>query len=208
MKLLVAFNLLDLESALSIARSIEQQVDLFTVGPLLLYKHGVAAVERFKEALPEIPLVVEAQILERPQESVNLFSDAGASWISVMAGAGQKVITTACSTARNKGTKIVLDLADASSVGQSALDAQRFGAVALSFHKPSVDDSRVPFIDRWHMVKGNTELPIFVSAHISRENVGEILGLEPSGIIIGSSVVQADNPLEEIKYFSELVKNN
>ena len=76
------------------------------------------------------------------------------------------------------------------------------------FSKPSVDDSKVPFIDRWHMVKGNTELPIFVSAHISRENVGEILGLEPSGIIIGTSVVQADNPLKEITDLSELVKNN
>ena len=208
MKLLVAFNLLDLETALSIARSIEKQVDLFTVGPLLLYKYGVTAVERFKEAIPNVPLLVEAQLIERPQETVELFSDAGVQWISVMAGAGQKVITTACSTARDKGTKIIIDLADASSVGQSALDAKRFGASALSFHKPSIDDSRVPFIDRWHMVKGNTELPVFISAHISRENVGEILELESSGIIIGTSIVTKENPLEETIYFSELVKNN
>ncbi len=208
MKLLVSFNLLDLETALTIARSIEQQVDLFTVGPLLLHKYGVDAVKRFKEALPKVPLIAEAQVLEYPQEAISLFSDAGADWISVMAGAGPKVITTACSTARNKGTKIMVDLADASSAGQSALDAKRFGADALTFHRPSVDDDRVSFIDQWHMVKGNTELPIFVSAHVSRQNVGEILGLEPAGIIIGSSIVDKDNPLEEALYFSELIKNN
>ena len=56
------------------------------------------------------------------------------------------------------------------------------------------------------MIQGNTKLPIFMSSHISRENVGEVLGLNPSGIILGSAVVNADNPLEEIIYFAELLK--
>ncbi len=207
MKLIVAFNLLDIESALSVARSIAKDADLFAIGPLLLYKYGVNAVERFKEAV-EVPLIAEAQVLERPQETITLFSDAGASWISVMAGAGQKVITTACTTARNSGSKIMIDLADASSVGQSALDAQRFGAEALTIHRPEIDDTRVPFEDRWEMVKGNTELPIYISAHISRNNVGDILGLNPSGIIVGTSVVQAEDPREEVAYYTSLIKNN
>ena len=208
MKLLVAFNSLDLETTLTVARSLEKHIDMFTVGPLLLHKYGVRAVEQFREALPHTPLIVEAQVLEHPQETIELFSEAGADWITVMAGAGQNIITTACNIARNKGTKIILDLADASSVGQSALDAQRFGVDALTFHRPSLDDSRVTFIDRWYMVKGNTELPLYISAHVSRQNVGEILGLEPAGIIIGSPIVNNEHPVEEVLYFSELLKNN
>ena len=39
------------------------------------------------------------------------------------------------------------------------------------------------------MIQGNTKLPIFMASHISRDNVGEVLGLNPSGIILGSAVV-------------------
>lgn len=206
MKLLIAFNLLDIERALSVARSVKEFADFFVIGPLLIYKYGVAAVERFKEAVPDIPLIVEAQLLERPQETVKLFSDAGASWITVMAGTDATIITTAGSTARQENSNILLDLADAISVGQSARDAKRFGASALSMHRSSSGDSRTTFLDQWEMVKGNTELPVFISANISRDNVGEILGLEPAGIIIGTSIIRAEDPIEEAKYFAELIK--
>ncbi len=207
MKLLIAFNSLDIEQALTVAALVEPHASMFTIGPLLIYKYGEQSVRRFKEAFPKKPLFVEAQILERPQETVKLFSKAGADLISVMAGAGKHTIHTASSTARNERTKIIIDLADAPSVGQSALEAKNLGAEALTFHKPSVDDGRVPFIDRWHMVKGNTSLPIYISAHISRENIGEVLGLEPSGIIIGSSIINASDPLKEATYFADLLKN-
>ena len=207
MKLLISFNMLDIEQALTTAALVEPHASMFTIGPLLIYKYGEQAVKRFREAFPKKTLIVEAQLLERPQETVTLFSKAGADWISVMAGSDKRTIHTACATARNEKTKIVIDLADASSVGQSALEAKSLGAEALSFHKPSVEEGRVPFIDRWHMVKGNTTLPIFISAHISRENVGEVLGLEPSGIIIGSSIVNANDPLAEATYFADLLKN-
>jgi 3-keto-L-gulonate-6-phosphate decarboxylase len=206
MKVVISFNLIDLEKALEVASPIEAHADLFSLGPLLLYKYGIKAVERFHEAFPRMSLLVESQILVRPQQAVKLFSDAGADWISVMAGAGSRVIHTACSTAQDAGRKIILDLADANSVGQSALEAQGLGVKALSFHKSTIDDEGVSFHDRWDMIKGNTQLPIFVSAHISRENVGEVLGLNPSGIIIGSSVITTDDPQKEAEYFAELAK--
>ncbi len=205
MKLLVAFNLLNIEEALSIAKQIEPHVSMFSIGPLLLYKYGVTAIERFRETFPDAPLFVEAKVLERPQESITLLTKAGANWISVMAGAGSQTIHTASITARTLGSKIIVDLADASSVGQAALEAGRLGAEALTFHKPSSDDTRVSFSDRWHMIKGNTNLPIYISAHISRENVGEVLGLEPSGIILGSAIVKAHDPVTEITSFADFV---
>ena len=65
--------------------------------------------------------MAKAQILDRPAESVTLFTDAGADWISVLAGSGAETIHTATTTARDKGVKIMLDLADASSIGQNGL---------------------------------------------------------------------------------------
>ncbi len=206
MKLLISFNILDLDKALTVAALIEPHADLFIIGPLLIYKYGEQSVKSFRNMFPEKPLMAKAQVLERPVESVTLFASAGADWISVLAGAGAETIHTATTTAKDKGVKVVLDLADASSIGQTALEAERLGAEALTVLKPRVEDTRAPFTDNWNMIQGNTKLPIFMASHISRDNVGEVLGLNPSGIILGSAVVNADNPLEEIRYFAELLK--
>ncbi len=206
MKLLISFNVTDLDKALSIAADVAPYADTFTIGSLLLYTYGSHAVKQFRQAFPDKELFAEAHIVDHPKETTALLSKAGATYVSVMAGAGSPIIHAASSSARNNGSKVIIDLADASSVGQSALEAQRLGAFALTFHKPTVDEDRVPFIDQWQMVKGNTNLPIYLSAHISRKNVDEILALEPSGIIIGSSIIQADKPAEEAQYFADLIK--
>lgn len=205
MKLLISFNILDLERALAVASSVED-ASTFIIGPLLIYKYGEECVKKFRAQFPEKPLLVKAQILERPAESVALFAKAGATWVSVLAGAGNEAIHTASTIARNNNTKIILDLSDASSMGQTALDAERIGVDALMVNKPSIEDTRSPFTDQWYMIKGNTKLPIFMSSNITRETVGTVLGLEPAGVIIGSAIVNAQDPEKEMAYFSELVK--
>ena len=138
MKLLISFNILDLEKALTVAAIIEPHATMFVIGQLLIYKYGEECVKRFRAMFPEKLLMVKSQILERPAESVALFSKAGANWISVLAGAGAETIHTATTIAREKGTKIILDLADSRSIGQTALEADRLGVEALAVYKPSV----------------------------------------------------------------------
>lgn len=207
MKLLISFNLLTIEKALSVATTVEPYVTTFIISPLLIYTYGVQAVKRFKDAFPEKSIMVDAQILERPQEAVSIFAQAGAEWISILASAHAQTIQQGNAAARTYGSKIVINLSGASSIGQAALEASRLGAEALLFHKPSVDDSRVPFIDQWTIAQGNTTLPIYISAHVSRENIGEIIGLNPAGIILGSSIINATDPEKEIAYFAELLKH-
>ena len=100
----------------------------------------------------------------------------------------------------------MLDLLDASSVGQSALEAKNLGVDALLFHS-AYDEQDTTILDKWDMVKGNSELPVFVSAKIGRESVEEIVKLLPDGIIIGRAITGAENPAQEAQYFAKLIKN-
>ena len=56
------------------------------------------------------------------------------------------------------------------------------------------------------MIQGNTKLPIFIASPISHDNVGEVLGLNPAGVIIGSAVINAEDPLKEITYYTQLLE--
>lgn len=202
MKLQVSFDSTDLQKAIEIAHAIQKDADVLEVGSLLIYKYGDEAVKAFRLAFPQKTILADAKIIDRSQPAVTLFAQAGADWITVMAGAGPTTIHTACTVAHEQGKKIMLDLADASSLGQSALEAKSFGADALVFHKPSIEDQHILLNERWDMVQGNSSLPIFISAHVTRDSINEIMSLNPAGIVIGSAITGAANPAEEIAFFA------
>lgn len=208
MKLQVSFDTPDLEKAIKVATLIDSYTDVLEVGTLLIYHHGVKAVERFKEAFPKKIILADCKIADRGKEAVTLFAQAGAHWVTVMAGTSKEVIHAACSTADTLNVKVMLDLIDSSSIGQSALEAKNLGASALLFHRPSDEQESLTFLDKWDMAKENTNLPIFVTGKIRRENIEEVLTIKPDGLIIGRSIVEAEDPAAQAQYFYELCGKN
>lgn len=206
MKLQVAFDLLDLDQALNIARQIEESADVIEVGSLLIYRYGVQAVSSFKEAFPHKTILADAKIVTRSKEAVSLFAQAGASWVTVLAGAGREVIKTATTTAHELGCKVMLDLIGSNSLGQAALEAQTSGADAVLLYQTAQDQELHAFIERWEMVRGNTNLPVYLSPFVSRSTINDMLQLAPSGIVIGKAITFAENPREEAAYFAQMLK--
>lgn len=205
MKLQVVFNSLDLEKDLTLAQDLQNLVDQVTIGQLLLFKYGLLAIERFRTILPNTTIIADTKIIEFGIESAKLHLQAGADWITVLAGASQNIIHATCTTAHNLGKKVMLDLIDARSRGQSALEAKSYGVDAIIFHQPHDDYDQLTLLDEWEMVKGNTQLPIYISAKINRDNISDICDIRPYGILISKAITQADDPLAEAKFFKELI---
>lgn len=206
MKLQVSFDMVDLEKALALAADIQHHVDIIEIGSLLVYKHGESAIQRFKQALPQKTLLADMKIVDRAKEASRLAFGAGADWVTVLAGTSKNVIHTVCSNAHDLGKKVMLDLIDASSLGQSALEAQSLGVDALLFHRPSDEAAQMISLEAWDMVKGNTKLPVFVATHLSRETVHALLELKPDGIVI--SLGEKDIAVEDIQFLSKLIHHN
>jgi 3-hexulose-6-phosphate synthase len=204
MKLQIAFDLIDLEKALQIGHEVQEYADVLEVGSLLIYKYGEQAIQSFKEQFPQKVILADAKIVDRGKEVTTILARAGADWVTVMAGTGRAVIHAVCTTAHEQGKKVMLDLLDASSLGQSALEAQSLGVDALLFHKPA-DEEQLTLLDRWDMVYGNTPLPIFVSAAVNRDTIQRILAMAPHGIVIGKAIFDASSPREEAAFFRTLL---
>ena len=206
MKLQVSFDSSDLDKSVEIAVQIADYTDIIEIGSLLIYKYGITAVETFRQNLPKKTLLADMKIIDRGKEAANLALNAGADWVTVMAGTSKEIIHSVCTEAHNINKKVLLDLVDSNSPGQSALDAKSLGVDAILFHQTHAETQPLLFLDKWEMVKGNTNLPIFVSAKITRETINSIIQFKPDGIIIGKSIVQAANPLEEAKFFYDICK--
>lgn len=205
MKLQIAFDQTNLEEALACADSIQQYADILEVGSLLIYKHGEHAVTKFKERYPEKTILADVKLVEKAKETIKLFADAGADWITVMAGTPRNIIYTATQQAHELNKRIMLDLFDASSLGQSALEAKGLGADALLFHAQTKENTQLPLSEQWDMVKGNTPVPVFIAFHGPKEViVQDLQTIKPFGIVLGSIVTQAEKPQEIAAFFDEI----
>lgn len=206
MKLQIAFDLTDLDKAVAIAINVAPYASMLEVGSLLIFKNGVKAIEKFRETFPEKTIVADVKIVDRGKQAVTTIAQAGADWITVMAGTSKDVIHSVCATAHDLNKHVMLDLLDACSLGQSALEAKSLGIDALLFHKPYEDDSLL-FLDKWEMIKGNSNLPIFIAGKINRDIAERIKSINPDGLIIGKAITEASNPEDEAKFFYEMFVN-
>ncbi|HXW85993.1 MAG TPA: orotidine 5'-phosphate decarboxylase / HUMPS family protein [Candidatus Bathyarchaeia archaeon] len=208
MKLQISFDMTDLDKALDIAATVAPYAHRFEVGTLLLHSAGIVAIERFKKMFPDKSLLADIKLVDRPKEIVTLLGQTGVDWITVLAGASRDTIHAASTAAHGHNIKIMLDLIDAISVGQSALDAQKLGVHALCIHRPYDTKETLTFLEKWDMIKGNTDLPIYISGNIKEDTFDDIITFKPYGIIVSGTVTKAENPAAYAqKLFQQCEKN-
>jgi len=206
MRLQIAFHQA-LDKALAIAEQVADYADIIEVGSLILYQHGIHAVHAFREKFPQKTLLIDTKIINRGKDVMQIFASANPDWLTVMAGTQKHIIHAAANAGHSHKIKVMLDLLDSSSIGQAALEAESQHVDALLFHQPSSEQDSFEFINNWEMVRGNTKLPIFVAAQANRNTIDKILDLKPDGLILGSTITQADNPVEEAKFYYNLCHN-
>ncbi len=207
MKFQISFEGLDIEQNLAIAQQIIPFVDIIEIGTLPILKHGVQIVEIFRQTFPNKIIFADTKIVDKGRDIVGLFGQSGADWISVMGGTSKEIIQNVCTKAHDMGKKVILDMMDTSSPGQVALDAKSFGVDALMFHQPyDKTNQTLLFVEDWNMLKGNTNLPIFISSKINRDNIDALIALNPDGIVFGKAITEQADPVAEAQFFYDKCK--
>jgi len=208
MKLQIAFDLLDLDKCLDIAKTVEKYADSFKIRSSLLLKYGIHVIEQFKSTFPDKELFVETQIVSHEYDIVPMCIDAGADWVSVMAGTSKRIIHSASALANKKSKSVVLDLLDANSIGQTAMDANKLGVDVLLYHNIYDEIEKTHFaMEQWDSLRGNANLPIYITSNIDRENIDFIIDLKPDVIEIGKTITQTSNPAEEAEFYFNKIHN-
>lgn len=207
MKLQISYDFTDLQQALDVAKMTAPYADILEIGSLLLQAEGARALKAFKEQFRDKSVFVDLKLVDRFQQSVPFFCQLGAEYISVLAGAPNSAIKHAAALAHKSRAKVALDLIDAASAGQSAMDAATLDVDMILFHK--IGESReneLEIDDEWNNIRGNTTLPIFIEAKIDRTTVHTYKKLKPQGLIIGGAITHSSNPAQEAEFFKNLLQ--
>jgi len=202
----ISYDFLNLPKALDLAKQTVQFTDILEVGAPLVYMEGIKAVETFKKQFPNKPIFADIKIVDRVQQIIQNFAEAGATYISVLGGTSNFVIKKATEAAHKYNAKIALDLLNCYTVEQVVMDAHQLGVDLLIFHKPHDAGNALDLIEQWETIKGNSSVPIFLAGGINPTNVKKILELKPDGIIVGTAINKSNNPALTASQFYNLVK--
>lgn len=206
MMLQISYNVLTLENSLKCAMQTAEYATILGVGSLVLLENGVKAISRFKEQFPSKEIFAEANIIEQGDLSIKILAQAGASYVSVLAGSSIASLKKAIEAGKGYGTKIMINLMDAASLEQSAADAKTIGAHGIIFHLTPTIKETIGIEAAWQSVRGNTTLPIFVTGSINREIINQLVPHKPEAIMIGKAITQSENPIAEAQHFQSIVK--
>lgn len=201
MKIHISFDIPNLERALHLAPLIAPFIDGIEIGSILLFQHGIPIINFFKNTCPDKPILADTKLLDRGKAAMSLFMSYQPDWVTVMAGAGNRTIHSTCSAAHEMRIKVMMNLLDSASVGQSAMEAANLGVDALVFHQSYDEEDPLLFMDKWDMVRENTKLPIFISTKVTRQNIHELVLFKPDSIVIAASVFDVKKPEEEARFF-------
>jgi 3-keto-L-gulonate-6-phosphate decarboxylase len=106
----VALDLRDLQQAVKIAEAVAQAGARFVeVGDPLVKNCGVAAIERVKQAVPNVAVVAEMMSADWGRDQVVLAAEAGADVVLLIGPASTASVSAAVDASRRLGVPLVLD---------------------------------------------------------------------------------------------------
>lgn len=208
MELQLAFDGIELEKALEIAKDVHDLVDIIELGTPFSYKYGLAPVKQFVEAAPGVRILSDFKIMDGG-EMAQMAYDAGSSVCTVSARTWDDTVKQAIACARRNGKQILVDLMGVPN-DELIKRAQEVDAMKpdyVSIHRAvSVPGSSDPE-QSLRMIKDVVKnAKVAVAGGI---NVNTLPGIVDAGadlVIIGSAIYKAENPRAMIEKMREIMK--
>ncbi len=197
-RLQIALDTFDLPAALGPLQKAAQHIDVIEVGTVLCLSEGMHAVRAIRALFPDHPVLADVRIAEAGNIIARMAFEAGASWVSVVAGASLTTVQQVCAVAARFDGEVQIELGE--TYDRVAAQAWRAaGAQHVIVHRSRdaeaagdlswrADD--LAMIDELHAMGFTVTITGGITA-------GELPAFadRPVGIIIaGRAVVGADDP--------------
>jgi 3-dehydro-L-gulonate-6-phosphate decarboxylase len=111
-RLQIALDKTDLPSALAPLQQAAPGIDIIECGTVLILAEGLRAVREIRALFPQKPILADIRIAEAGKLLSQMAFEAGASMVSVVAGASMTTVTQVCAVAADKGGEVQVELAD------------------------------------------------------------------------------------------------
>jgi 3-hexulose-6-phosphate synthase/6-phospho-3-hexuloisomerase len=203
----VALDLLNAHRAINIARdAINGGADWLEAGTPLIKSEGIDIVRQLKKTFPNTTLVADMKTMDTGALETEIAAKAGADIICILAASNDSTVLDALKSARNYGSKIMVDLIGIKDKEKRAKELENFGVDFLCVHV-GIDEQMIGKkpLDMVSKLTRNTNIPIAVAGGLNSETVADVVKAGASIVIVGGAITKAKDVIEGTKQIKKAI---
>lgn len=189
----VALDLVHGDRALKIAEeAVAGGADWIEAGTPLIKSEGMDIVRRLKKRFPSHTIVADMKTIDVGGAEVEIAAKSGADVVVVLGVSSDPTVTEALLSARQYGSKIMVDLFNVGNKIARAKQMEKMGADYVCVHV-GVDEQMVggsPLSELKGLAK-SVGIPIAAAGGINSETAPDILKAGASIVIVGGAIIKA-----------------
>jgi 3-hexulose-6-phosphate synthase/6-phospho-3-hexuloisomerase len=191
----VALDMIHSERALTIAsEAVTGGATWIEAGTPLIKSVGVEVLRDLKKAFPTTTIVADMKTIDVGGAEVEIAAKAGADVVTVLALSSDPTITEALLSARQYGSRVMVDLFNVPDKAARAVQLEKMGADYVCVHV-GVDEQMVGGspLDELRKVADAVSIPVAAAGGINSESAAEVVRAGASIVIVGGAIVKAQD---------------
>jgi 3-hexulose-6-phosphate synthase/6-phospho-3-hexuloisomerase len=197
----VALDLVHGERALPIASdAVKGGADWIEAGTPLIKSEGMEIVRRLKKAFPTHTIVADMKTIDVGGAEVEIAAKSGADVVVILGVSSDPTISEAILSARQYGSKIMVDLFNVRDKEARAKEVEGMGADYVCVHV-GVDEQMVggtPLSELKGLAKA-VSIPIAAAGGINSETAPDVVRAGASIVIVGGAIIKAKDVAKAAK---------
>lgn len=204
----IALDFLRLDKALKVAAETHFFTDIIEAGTPLIKSEGMKVIETFRKNFQAKQIFADLKIMDAGALEAKMAFDAGADMITVCAQASMETIAEAIEETRRWNRKVAIDLIGSRDWLSKTKELKHLSPDFFCIHT-GLDEQmkgKKPFGGLEDFVR-EVNLPYCIAGGIKPEDIPFIMPFEPSIIIVGGYITQAENPGKAAKTIKEAMSS-
>ena len=206
MKLQVAIDRVSLTAAVQLARKLDGIADIVEFGTSIIKDYGFYEIKAANVNLKHSLLLLDTKTNDEGQYEFEQGFKAGADILTVMGTAGPETLASVYEIAEQKNREVLIDLMGMSN--NSILEIAKFPNAIYNLHNSHDAGKNANLLNLVSdfRKKFPTIKNIAVAGSIDLEQAKKLaVQNEVQEVIVGSKIVQSNNPVNEASKFKEII---
>lgn len=202
MEFQIAIDTMTGDEALRFAKSVEAYADVIEIGTPLVYRYGIELVREMADRLSQSKLLADSKIVDAGELESQLFLEAGADIVTLLAGSSDTTVEEALATARKNQAELMIDLIDIPPEGKinRIEELTELGCSYFCLHRPSdVGTGEEMFLPQRGALPSGLKLA--VAGGIDLTNLKRVIESGMDIAIIGSAITEGEEPETKAREF-------
>ena len=198
-QLQIALDTFDMPSALRPLNAAVSQVDVIECGTVLIIAEGLRSVREIRALYPNKIILADVRIAEAGAVISRACFEAGASWVSVVAGASMTTVEQVVKVAQESGGEVQIELGETYDPEQ-AREWRRLGVTQVIVHRSRDAEAAGKLTwgeddkDRIRQLH-QMGFKVTVTGGVTAKDLPFFQGVPVGVVISGRGIVKADDPL-------------